>query len=186
NFDENKIINALFGYKRLLFFKDQVKVDIFFDKLEFSHDVFFGSEPGKGRLEIDYPTISLTDLMLEKLQIHQINKKDIIDIIAVLIVHDVGDTTEKEVIDGKYIGSILSDDWGFWYDALENLKKVEYFVNKFREENLLSSDQSTKVLQNIEKIKIAIENTEKTKNWIKRSKIGTSKPWYREVEDLNV
>jgi len=50
----------------------------------------------------------------------------------------------------------------------------------------LSSDQSTKVLQNIEKIKIAIENTEKTKNWIKRSKIGTSKPWYREVEDLNV
>ncbi|MCF8884231.1 MAG: hypothetical protein QXP57_08980 [Nitrososphaerota archaeon] len=186
NFDENKMINALFGYKRLLFFKDQVKVDVFFDKLEFSHDVFFGSEPGKGRLEIDYPTISLTDLMLEKLQIHQVNKKDIIDIIAILTVHEVGDTTEKEVINGKYIGRVLSDDWGFWYDALENLKKVEYFINKFREENLLSLDQSTKALQNIEKIRIAIENTEKTKKWIKRSKIGVSKPWYREVGDLNI
>ncbi|MCX8192565.1 MAG: hypothetical protein N3G77_01995 [Nitrososphaeria archaeon] len=185
-FDENKIINALFGHKRLTFYKDQVKVDVFFDKLEFSHDVFFGSEPGKGRLEIDYPTISLTDLMLEKLQIHHINKKDIIDMIAILMTHEVGDATEKEVIDGRYIGVILSDDWGFWYDALENLKKVEYFTKKFRDDNLISLDSSLKVLQNIEKIRTIIENTEKTKNWIKRSKTGTSKPWYREVEELNV
>ncbi|MEN2975329.1 MAG: hypothetical protein ABDH32_07125 [Candidatus Caldarchaeales archaeon] len=186
NFYDNKMVTALFGHKRMIFTRDEIKVDFFFDKLEFSHDIFFGSEPRKGRLEIDYPTISLTDLMLEKLQIHQINKKDIIDMIAILMVHDVGDTTEKEVIDGRYIGSILSDDWGFWYDALENLRKVEYFTNKFRDENLITVDQSMKVLLNIDKMRNFIEGSEKTKNWLKRSKIGTSKPWYREVGDLNL
>jgi hypothetical protein len=46
-FDENRAINTLFDHKRMVFFRDGVKVDIFFDKLEFSHDVFFGNEPGR-------------------------------------------------------------------------------------------------------------------------------------------
>lgn len=184
NYDENKMINALFGHKRLIYFKNQVRVDIFFDKLEFSHDVKFGSEPGKGRLELDYPTITLTDLMLEKLQIHQINKKDIIDMIAVLMSHDVDDYVDREVVDRKYIASILADDWGFWYDALENLKKVELYTIKFRERNFIRIEQFGKVIQNINKIREAIESSEKTKNWLKRSRIGRSKPWYREVGSI--
>ncbi len=183
-YSEDRIINALFGHKRLIYFKDQVKVDIFFDKLEFSHDVNFGTEPGKGRLELDYPTITLTDLMLEKLQIHQINKKDIIDMMAVLMTHEVSDSSEREVIDRRYIASVLADDWGFWYDALENLKKVEFFTMKFKDENLIKIEQAEKIVKNVNKIREAVESCEKTKNWLKRSKIGTSKPWYREVGDI--
>jgi hypothetical protein len=185
-FDENRAINTLFGHKRMVFFRDGVKVDIFFDKLEFSHDVFFGNEPGKGRLELDYPTISLTDLLLEKLQIHQINKKDIIDVMAILMTHDVGDANGREVIHAGYIGRILSDDWGFWYDALENLRKIESFAGRFRDEGLITAEQHAMILQNIEKLRFAIEGSEKTKNWVKRAKTGTSKPWYREVEDLSI
>jgi len=184
NYDENKMINALFGHKRLIYFKDQVKVDIFFDKLEFSHDVDFGSEPGKGRLELDYPTITLTDLMLEKLQIHQINRKDIIDMIAILMSHDVDDYVDREVVNRKYIASILSDDWGFWYDALENLKKVELYTAKFKEENRIKIEHVDRIILNVNKIREAVESSEKTKNWLKRSRIGTSKPWYREVGDI--
>jgi len=185
SFDEDRMINTLFGHKRMIFFRDGVKVDVFFDKLEFSHDVLFGSEPGKGRLELDYPTISLTDLLLEKLQIHHINRKDIIDVIAILMTHEVDDSAGKEVIDAGYIGRVLSDDWGFWYDALENLRKVECFVSKFADEGLIGRDQSEKVLQNIGRLRMAIEGSEKTKNWVKRAKIGVSKPWYRNVEDLS-
>lgn len=186
SFDENRAINTLFGHKRLIFFRDGVKVDIFLDKLEFSHDVVFGCEPGKGRLELDYPTISLTDLLLEKLQIHQINKKDIVDVIAILMTHDVDDVDGREVIHAGYVGRILSDDWGFWYDALENLRKIESFASKFRDEGLITADQYMRISRNIEKLRLAIENSKKTKNWIKRAKIGTSKPWYREVDDLSV
>lgn len=184
NYDENKMVNALFGHKRLIYFKDQIKVDIFFDKLEFSHDVDFGNEPGKGRLELDYPTISLTDLMLEKLQIHQINRKDIIDMIAILMTHNVDESMDREIINMKYMASILADDWGFWYDALENLKKVESLTIKFRDENLIMNEHADKVIQNIYRLREALESSEKTKNWLKRAKAGTSKIWYREVGDL--
>ena len=37
------------------------------------HDI-----PFKDRLEIDYPTIPLAELLLEKMQIVQINEKDLI------------------------------------------------------------------------------------------------------------
>jgi hypothetical protein len=185
-FDENRAINTLFGHKRLIFFRDGVKVDIFFDRLEFSHNVLFGSEPGRGRLELDYPTISLPDLLLEKLQIHQINKKDIIDVIAILMTHEVDNADGREVIHAEYIGRILSDDWGFWYDALENLRKIESFASRFRDEGMITADQHARILRNIEKLRLAIESSEKTKNWVKRAKIGTSKPWYREVEDLSL
>lgn len=184
NYDENKIVNALFGHKRLIYFRDGVKIDIFFDKLEFSHDVNFGTEPGKGRLELDYPTITLTDLMLEKLQIHQINKKDLVDMMAILMAHEVSDYAEKEVIDRGYIASILADDWGFWYDALGNLKKLEFFTIKFRDEGLIAAEKAEKIIQNVGKLREAIDAIDKSKNWIKRSKIGTSKPWYREVGEV--
>jgi hypothetical protein len=86
------IMRALFSHKRLIYQHPQnlYYVDVFFDKLEFDHDVVFGSEPGKGRLGLDYPMVSLADLLLEKLQIHRINVKDLVDVVVVLLYsHDV-------------------------------------------------------------------------------------------------
>jgi len=74
-FQPDRMINVLFAGKRLIFYHPQGKyhVDVFLNKLEFSHDVNFGDKPGSGRLELDYPTITLADIVLEKLQIHYIN-----------------------------------------------------------------------------------------------------------------
>jgi len=184
NFEENRMINALFGHKRLIFGRGKVKVDIFFDKLEFSHDVEFGKAPGKGRLELDYPTISITDLVLEKLQIHEINRKDIVDLIAIFLAHPVSDNSEKESVDGGYIARLLANDWGFWYDATNNLRKVLSFAEKFGEEGALTSEQVSLVKKRVETLGKMIDEAPKSKAWIKRSKKGTSKPWYREVGEL--
>jgi len=73
----DRMINSMFGNKRMIFYhpNNYYHVDIFYDKLEFSHDVMFGSDPMTERLKLDYPTISITDLVLEKLQINKIIKK---------------------------------------------------------------------------------------------------------------
>ena len=63
---------------------------------------------------------------------------------------------------------------------------LQSFASRFRDEGVITADQHARILQNIEKLKLAIESSEKTKNWVKRAKIGTSKPWYREVEDLSL
>jgi len=182
HFNYDVVLKAIFARKRLIYYhpKGYYHVDIFFDKLEFSHDVVFK----KGRLELDFPTITLADLVLEKTQIHKINLKDIIDLIILFAGHEVSESQNKETIDGTYIATILSDDWGFWYDAVHNLEAVKKFSNKFYSEGKLTKEGHNLVISRVNKLLRIIDETPKTKNWLKRAKVGTSKPWYREVEEI--
>jgi len=185
-YQPDTLVNGMFGHKRLIYYHPQRKfhVDIFINKLEFSHDVEFGEKPGEGRLEVDYPTISPADIVLEKLQIHQINRKDLIDLITLFFVHDVQGQFGKQAIDGAYIGKILSGEWGFWYDATTNLEKVRALLQTLEKEGKLSPSQSQIVEQRMKKLLDYVNNTPKERNWEKRAKTGTKKAWYREVEEV--
>jgi len=184
-FISDRRLNVLFGSRRNIFYhpKNLYAVDIFFSKLEFSHDVNFGEKPG-GRLELDFPTITPTDIVLEKVQIHQINMKDIVDLAVLFLCHDLSTSDEKDKINCKYIAKILSDDWGFWYDAVNNLNKVKHFVSKFSEEGKMREDEAETVIKRVDELLKMTDEEPKTKNWIKRSKTGTKKMWYRPVEEV--
>ncbi|MEM2130008.1 MAG: hypothetical protein QXZ70_05355 [Candidatus Bathyarchaeia archaeon] len=193
NFFEKKLhfkpesrLNAFFGGTRMMYHHPENKyhVDIFFDKLEFSHDVHFGSKPGQGRLELDFPTIALEDIVLEKIQIHNINLKDIVDLIVLFAGHDVGESKARDVIDGRYIADILAKDWGFWYDAVQNLKLVKQYADKFSSEGNIRGEDHDLIIKRVDKLLKIIDETPKTKDWLKRAQKGTAKPWYREVEDV--
>lgn len=186
SFEPDRLVNGMFGHKRLIYYRPEGKyhVDVFLNKLEFSHDVEFGEKPGEGRLDIDYPTISPADIVLEKLQIHEINRKDLIDLIAIFLVHDVADHFEKVAIDGSYIGKILSAEWGFWYDATVNLDRVRALAQVLEKENKLTSTQVQVVNQRIDKLLECVNKTPKERGWEKRAKTGTKKPWYREVDEV--
>jgi hypothetical protein len=185
-FEPDRLVNGMFGHKRLIYYHPQKKyhVDIFLNRLEFSHDVEFGEKPGEGRLELDYPTISAADIVLEKLQIHEINRKDLIDLIMLFLVHDVEGQFQKDAIDGAYIGSILSKEWGFWYDATTNLERVRGLVQSLEKENKIANPQSQIVQKRLEKLLEYARNTPKDRKWEKRAKTGTKKIWYREVEEV--
>jgi hypothetical protein len=186
-FKPNRMINAVYGANRLVYNEPRnlYQVDVFFDKLEFSHTIVFGKK-GEGRLELDFPTLSLADLLLEKLQIHQINRKDLIDILVLLLGHDVGPAQSTQIINGSYVASALSEDWGFWYDATNNLKLTQEFASQLVNEKKLS-EESVKILDSrINKLRFFIDTRHKSKNWYKRSKDGTKKKWYKEVSELSV
>jgi len=186
SFEPDRLVNGMFGHKRLIYYRPQGKyhVDVFLNKLEFSHDVEFGEKPGQGRLEMDYPTISPADIVLEKLQIHQINRKDLIDLTVLFLVHDVADQLGKDAIDGTYVGKILSEEWGFWYDATTNLEKVKALALGLEKESKLSNAQVQLVNQRIDKLLDFVNKTPKERGWEKRAKTGTKKPWYREVDEV--
>ncbi|MGC9193608.1 MAG: hypothetical protein ACP5FQ_06890 [Thermoplasmata archaeon] len=180
-FNPDKVINGFFGDKRLIFYhpKGLFQIDIFLDNLEFSHSVYFSN-----RLELCSPTITVTDLVLEKLQIHQINHKDLVDLILVFHSHDVVNKFEREKIDGSYISKILSDDWGFWYDATSNLKKVLDLLNLEFSKGTIPKGNYEKTISRINYLLSLIDSEPKTKKWLKRSKKGIDKPWYNEVEEV--
>ena len=180
------MVNALFGNRRLIYYhpKNSFHVDVFLDKLEFSHDVKFGEKPGSGRLELDYPTITLEDIVLEKLQIHTINRKDLIDLIVLFMGHDVTPQSGKDLVAGKFVADTLADDWGFWYDATQNLEKVKSLAIEFQNSQKLTAEQASVTMERIGKLSSIIETTPKSERWKIRSRVGTSKPWFREVEEV--
>ncbi|MGQ9459828.1 MAG: hypothetical protein ACUVRA_01165 [Candidatus Bathyarchaeaceae archaeon] len=185
-FKHSRHFMLMHGKERLLYHhpEDLYHVDIFFDELQFSHNIYFGSNPEKGRLKLDFPTIPLADLILEKLQIHEINEKDIKDIVVLLRAHEIGQEDQKEIINAKYIAEILADDWGFWYDAKMNLNKVKAFAEDYCVKGILTSEDLTDIHNKLDRIIAFIDAEPKTKKWKKREKKGTSKEWWRPVETI--
>jgi len=150
-------------------------VDVFLDRLEMNHVIDF-----KGRLEIDYPTIPLAELLLEKVQIVHINEKDIKDSIVLLLEHDVGEG-DTGTINLPRIVKIMSEEWGFYYTTTMNLNKIKSFLPKY---DVLTEEQRDIVASRVDKLLQAIENSSKSFRWKMRARVGTSKKWYTEVEEV--
>jgi len=150
-------------------------VDVFFDKLRVAnHPLDF-----RGRLELDKPTVSPTDLFLEKLQIVNFSEKDLKDTLALLNAHDVGERDEKDVLNAKYVAALLSRDWGFWYTVTTNLKGIR---DKVPTMNALTKDENEGIILKVEKLLDYIEGEPKTTGWKLRSVVGAKKRWYQPVE----
>ena len=101
------------------------------------------------------------DLLLEKLQIHNITYKDIADIAMLLLTHKISNSTSSCNLNGKYIASILSDDWGFWYEAMNNLRTVEKYIRRFVDEAKFTKEQAASALDNLTNLVSLINTTPK-------------------------
>jgi hypothetical protein len=162
-------------------------VDVFFDKLLVAnHPIDF-----KGRLELDYPTVTVTDFLLEKIQMWEaFGIKDLKDCLLLLKAHEVREKGLKENIDAAYIAQLLSIDWGFWYTATTNLKKIQKILSEldaFGTEMGISPQQVLEkdregIIRKIETILEAIDKEPKSFGWKMRAKVGTKKKWYDHVE----
>jgi hypothetical protein len=171
-------LDMLHGNIRLILESDRFHVDIFFDKLLMNHVIDF-----KGRLELDYPTLNLTDLFLEKMQIVNITEKDVKDTFVMLREHEVSEN-EKESINTKYLSGILAKDWGFYYTVTTNLDRlVKEFMPSYQQ---LTAEDRNDITQKVEAIRKCIEDQPKSMQWKIRAKVGLSKKWYNEVETLHV
>ena len=146
--------------------------DVFFDKLEMCHTIDF-----RGRLELDYPTITLADLLLTKMQIVKLTEKDVKDVIILLREHEVGEKDE-DTVNAKYLAKLLSRDWGFCYTIIRNLDRVKKFLSQY--EALTEKDRED-LTAKINRLLQAIEKEPKSLRWKMRAEVGTRKKWYTEV-----
>jgi hypothetical protein len=168
---------AMLIHEGRYFFADtgrRIKADVFLDRLDMCHTIDFF-----GRLELDYPTIPLDELLLEKLQIVDIESKDIIDVAMLLSDHEVG-SDGKERIDKTHISRLLAEDWGFYYTVMTNLSKVSQAVLRMR---TIGSSDKGRIARSIESIQAEIEAYPKSLAWKMRARIGPKKKWYREVSN---
>src|SRR2546423_10014068 len=80
--------NTLNGHQRLLYLDslNGRQIDIFIDRMKMCHVIELG-----GRLSHDGPTLTPADLLLSKLQVYEVNMKDLVDTIALLLDHPIAD-----------------------------------------------------------------------------------------------
>jgi hypothetical protein len=149
-------------------------VDVFFDELFFCHPI-----PLRDRLVLDYPTITTADLLLEKMQIVELNPKDIKDTIVLVFEHPLG-PGEREAIDVAYIAKLLADDWGFYYTVSRNLEAVR---DGLREYDAVNATEASVIRQRLDELQQAIEAEPKTRRWKLRARIGPRVKWYQEVAE---
>jgi hypothetical protein len=180
-YEEDKQVTQLFGDRRMLFHDPAFgrHIDVFFNELDFSHKINF-----VGRLEVETETLPLAELMLEKMQIFQINEKDLIDSIMLLREHPIGDT-DKETINIQVITHTLSNDWGFWRTVTGNLKTLHEMVEHYHGRAGLTDEDRRVVHARIEELEKQIEASPKTLRWKTRAAIGEKVRWYKVVEELS-
>lgn len=174
---EDKMVTRLFGEGRMLF-HDPVysrHIDVFIDRLDFCHIL-----PLVGRLEADSVTLPLAELIIEKMQIVQLNEKDIIDTIMLLREHPVGNT-DLETVNADVIARLTGNDWGLWRTLTANLDTVSHFLDHYPQ---LTEQDRKVVRERINDLRARIDGQPKSMQWKVRSAIGDRVKWYKDVEEL--
>src|SRR5204862_6960386 len=89
-----------------------------------------------GRLGASHPTLPLAELLMSKLQVVKINRKDVLDALILLAEHPLGDvdgTGEADdarvMINLRRILELTSNDWGWWRTTTGNLEKLQGFLD---------------------------------------------------------
>jgi hypothetical protein len=150
-----------------------LNIDVFFDELFFCHAI-----PLKNRLDLDFPTITPTDLLLEKMQIVEINPKDIKDSLVLLLEHPIAANT-PDAIDAGYIARLMAADWGFYYTFTTNIGRLDGEMVKAG----FAPEAAATVRARIAELIQAIEQAPKSTGWKLRARVGTRMKWYQEVAE---
>jgi hypothetical protein len=154
----------------------KLNVDVFADELYFCHRI-----PFKGRLALDAPTICTTDLLLEKMQIVEIDLKDIKDTLVLLLEHPLGTSKDgNKHIDLDYIAEMMSKDWGFYHTFTTNLGRVPDYVREFP---AIGEAEADVIRGRVGDLLRRIEETPKSIGWKLRARIGTRRIWYQQVSE---
>ncbi|MGZ6316290.1 MAG: hypothetical protein ACXWNQ_03440 [Anaerolineales bacterium] len=174
---DNQEVFIVSGGERSIFDRAEIglHIDVFYEKLDFCHVIRWA-----GRLEVDSPSIPLAEMLLEKMQIVQINEKDIIDTIMLLLEHPLGDI-DKETINIKRVAELCAADWGLWRTLTMNLGKVRILAQGYEQ---LTPELKARVEQQVKDALERIEREPKSLAWRLRSRVGDRVKWYKDVDEV--
>ena len=169
--------NALYGRERLLYFDEQHdrQVDVLVGTFRMCHEIPFGK-----RMTVEPLTVPLAELLLTKLQIIELNEKDVRDALALLHDHPVGEE-DGDSVNGAQIATLCASDWGLWRTFTANLEALEGHLQRYD----LPDDGEARIKDRVETLLGRIEEEPKSFGWKMRAKIGDRKRWYELPEEVD-
>jgi hypothetical protein len=170
--------NLVNGDRRQLYVNPQTgrHIDIFIGDFEMCHKL-----PLRDRLHAHPVTIPLAELLLSKTQIVQLNHKDALDLVALLLDNELGFHDEAKINLDRIL-RLCRRDWGLYKTTSINLKRLEDLL--LHENPGLSEQDTETVLRRIEQIRRALQAMPTDILWKARDRLGTRLRWYTEVEEV--
>ncbi len=174
--------NALYGHKQL-YFVDEARnrpVDVLIDRMEMCHAFEFAD-----RLAIDGPTLPLAEMLLSKLQIAKINRKDVLDAMALLAEFPIGSGDDQMINVDRILG-LTSTDWGWWRTLTGNLDGLRaVFADDLGPDELdFGRPPQFAIPDQLDRLRAAIDGAPKSTRWKLRARIGERVQWYQEPEEV--
>ena len=167
--------NAMNARERLLFFDEPNgrQLDVFVGSFRMCHEI-----PLEQRLTVDAATVPLAELLLTKLQIVELNEKDVRDTVALFHEHEV--TDDDAGLNGTRVAELCGADWGLWRTITANLENVRSHLDRYA----LSPAENELVNARIATVQARIEATPKTRAWRLRARVGDRVKWYEIPEEV--
>lgn len=174
----DRTFNALYGDKQLYFTHAEsgLAIDVMIDRLHMCHTVEFAD-----RATVMPYTLSPTDLLLSKLQIVELNAKDLDDILRLLVSFGLDDSDDPDVVDLRVIRALVADDWGWWKTISLNLERLRAGLDDGSA--AVPTGGRRDPAQAVQRLSGALEEAPKSRRWKLRDRVGERKRWYELPEE---
>ena len=171
--------NTMQGHERLLFHDDhnQRQVDVFVDVFQMCHRI-----PISERTAYHSRTIPPAELLLTKLQVFNLNEKDLRDLLQLLVGLRLEEQSlpGADTIDLSVVARLCAGDWGLWRTVQLNLDRIDAGVAAYK----LDADDEELVHAAVSTLRRRIEDEPKSRSWRLRDRVGDRKQWYEDPEEI--
>jgi hypothetical protein len=174
--EPERVFNATHGARRLLYHgPGGWQVDIFLDTFEMSHTLDLGA-----RLEAEPETLAAAELLLTKLQIAEVNAKDLSDTAMLLWDHEPASADGPGLLNLTPVVARCAADWGLYTTVTDNLAKGAELLGA-----LIRTDADrARIATRIAVITDALAAAPKSVGWQLRARVGRRKRWYETPEEV--
>jgi hypothetical protein len=175
-YEPNRMFNALHGAQRLMYAdpaRERV-VDVLVDQFAMCHRLDL-----RDRLALDARTLPLADLLLTKLQVVELNEKDLKDLLALLADHDL-DGEDADAIGTARVLAVTGDDWGFEHTIRMTLTRVRDATAAYD----LDGSVTETICSRIDRLVEILDRARKTLRWRMRGRLGERVRWYELPEEV--
>jgi hypothetical protein len=118
--------------------------------------------------------------LLSKLQIIELNEKDVDDCLRLLVTFPLADSDDLAAMDLRVFRSLVGNDWGWWKTVTLNLERIAAYLDSGRGTDLAGSQDPRAALATLAQ---AAEDAPKSRRWKLRARVGERKRWYETPQE---
>jgi hypothetical protein len=174
----DKMFNNLNGDRQMYFIAPSGRpVDVMVDRLVMCHTLDL-----RPSLKNSSLTLDPADLLLSKLQIVELNAKDVHDITHLLAGVGIDAGGDAPSVSTARLGEVFATDWGWWRTCTGSLEKLPSLVKENPE--VVPAGAAFDPLQQAAVLLEFANSVPKSPKWKLRARVGDRVKWYELPEEV--